>query len=308
MDSRRSQRSALVLFAALAAAASAAAPALASQQLPARNTQVLVRVPPAALKRVQVTGGHRFDGVVAPGEGGVTVNGRADWLAAGFPWITSLRTVTAIRRDPRAGMTIVELRGLGVPLIRLGFRGADTSLFGVVTAPPDSASEVSALGYSAVAAAQFTGPLANIPTEQKDRLLRFAHRTANGVGVGSETFKERFYFAVDLGVFDTVFNDQRWTEAQRVAYVVNNRLLSVLKDFATLPTAGDRIQGLKLQYQVSHRNPRSRAEPAVDKLEVYATLEDIKRFAAADITSQELFDRAVVLVDGNRIRVPLAGA
>jgi hypothetical protein len=63
-----------------------------------------------------------------------------------------------------------------------------------------------------------------------------------------------------------------------------------------------------LEFDIPHKSlVDASANPAILKLQVYAPSEQIRKFAEADITNQQFIDNCVVIADGNRIQVPLAG-
>jgi hypothetical protein len=99
----------------------------------------------------------------------------------------------------------------------------------------------------------------------------------------------------------------RQSEGQRIARTINGRMLRVLKAFATPVANIPKIDGLKLQYSIAHKNFIEDMEaPQVDKLEFYAAREFIRSFAEADMTSQQLADTSVIILNGNRISVQLS--
>jgi hypothetical protein len=67
------------------------------------------------------------------------------------------------------------------------------------------------------------------------------------------------------------------------------------------------LHGVKMTVEIDHADFLNKRESGgTDRIEIYAPLDLVRRFAADDITSQQLIDGCVVLVDGNRISVNLA--
>ena len=66
------------------------------------------------------------------------------------------------------------------------------------------------------------------------------------------------------------------------------------------------LKGIKVFAKIGYR---SFLEPSYstkyDELELYTPLEELRSFDDADITSQELIDKSIVLISGNRVRVSL---
>ena len=117
---------------------------------------------------------------------------------------------------------------------------------------------------------------------------------------------------LDLGSGSTVYNTIQMDESARVARTVNDRVLKVLKaSLAPLADLGESaVSGVRVDTKILSRNFVDRgAEPSIDAVQIYAPRELVRKFADADITSQQLIDGCVVLVNDNRVQVLLgAGA
>jgi len=266
--------------------------------------QIVLKLPSKYIDvtRSKWTGKSTFVVDVAPGgPTGVIVSGDPDWQVGGFPSLTQF-TVSKVKKDE------VELQTLSGLKIRLNFLGGSPeSMFGKVAAPLAGRDAYRREAYAALSTKFFTGPLAALSDAKKDLLLAFAHTTARGTTVGSETFKEKLYLVVNLGGTDVVYNELKLNQAARVAKVMNERLLTVLKAFAAPVADVTDIHGLKLEYSIAHRNFLSASSVSdYDKLEIYAPSDAIHKFSGADITSQQLVDGAVVIVNDNRVQVALA--
>jgi hypothetical protein len=237
---------------------------------------------------------------------GVAVNGDTAWQTAGFPSLVQMK-VTKLKTDS-TGLSEVELKSSKTSLkLKVMFKGNLNTGFPRVFASPSDADAYRDEAYKALAAKFFTGPLAQLPTDKQQRLVTFAHITAQGTTMGSETYKEKLYLVVDVGEDENVYNELRMNQTQRVARVLNDRLLLTLKAFAKLVEDAKDIQGLKLELEIPHRSFAKTAAAAVnDKVELYAPAEQIKKFADADTTSQQFIDGCVVIVNDNRVSVPLA--
>jgi hypothetical protein len=129
---------------------------------------------------------------------------------------------------------------------------------------------------------------------------------------------------IDLGSDINVYDDRQLNQGQRINHVMNDKLLTILRAFAEPVRKLTTIYGLKLDFGIPHKNFSEDSTgpdvldkrvfleesegPDVDKLEVYASAELIRHFAEADITSQQLLDGSVVIVNSNRIQVALSGS
>jgi hypothetical protein len=193
--------------------------------------------------------------------------------------------------------------------LKLLFVGDAQKLFPQVVARKDDADAYRKEAYAALGSKFFTGPLAALPEDKKTALLTFAHVAAQGTKMGSTTYKDHLYLVVDLGEDDTVYNELRLNQAQRLNRVMNDKLLMILKAFALPVRDVADIYGLKLEFAIPHKSfGETYATPETDKLEVYAPADLIRKFAEADITSQQLLDGSVVIVNSNRVQVALSGS
>jgi hypothetical protein len=93
---------------------------------------------------------------------------------------------------------------------------------------------------------------------------------------------------------------------QRVAKAPDSGLLVALKAFAGELSELELIQGVKLTLAIAHRSFAEHGPAQFDEVEVYAPAAEIRRFADADITSQGLLDKSVIIVNSNRTEVKLS--
>ena len=261
---------------------------------------------------MKITGGLRRNQYVAKiklTKDGVTVNDDANWRVAGFPPMSEHK-IDKISVDPQTGATVIRLTLADeYATYRMFFdKGKVNELLPMVVATKDEISAYREEVYVMLGKAFFDGtPLATLSDGQKRALCMYANVTANGTKIGCLTYKENLYLTVDIGRDSNVYNDLKLNQVQRVAKVLNERLLAVLKAF-TIPVKDEmNIYGLKLEMLIPHKNFLDENTAAfTDKLEIYAPIDLILKFAEADITSQEFIDGCVVIVESNRISVPLA--
>jgi hypothetical protein len=289
---------------------------LRAQAKPIKDQIVYLKVPHHALQsKTSVWSGTSLSGVIEPSGDGAVVNGEAGWRLAAFPPMTEYK-VKKVKAQARSGEmpsgpAEVEVESNTALNIKLTFpKGETAKLFPVIFAARDEIESYRTETYKLLASKFFDGtPLAGLTEPQKLALCTFANVTAKGTKMGSVKYKDNLYLLVDLGFDENIYNDLKLNQPQRVAHVLNERLLTVLKAFA-LPVADAKdVHGLKLEITIPHRSFLDKtAEPALDKLEIYAPTELIRQFADADITSQQFIDGCVVIVENNRIAVPLASS
>jgi hypothetical protein len=233
----------------------------------------------------------------------VSVSGKSAWQVAGFP---SSEIFNVEKISTKKGFTEVELRARFVWL-KLRFFDADLNgAFAAVTNsnPVDYLAE----SYSLLSREFFSGPLSTLSSDQQLGLIRYAHVDAEGAAIRSEVYKDNLYMVVDLGSDSSVYNDLKFTQASLIAHVLNEDLLKKLKGFASILKGAQGVFGVKLEYGISHKSFLDEAAKASEyKLQLYAPVSEITKFADADVTNQQFVDSCVVIVDGSRIQVPLSG-
>ena len=123
----------------------------------------------------------------------------------------------------------------------------------------------------------------------------------------AETFKEKRYFIAVFPPDATVLNELRLDQASRVAFLLNDRYLATLKALASPLKGLTGIDGAGLDFPIAHKSfLDDRAKPTVDRVQLYVPAETLRHFADADITSQQLVDGSVLLVNGTRVQLQLA--
>ncbi len=120
----------------------------------------------------------------------------------------------------------------------------------------------------------------------------------------TETFKGKTHFAVTLQPVAVVYNSNKLNSSARVAKVFNERIIERIRAFKG-PAQESGIDGLKFSAEVAYRNFVDEPTSHQDQLEIYLPLELIMKFTEADITTQQLVDGSVVLLNGNRIQILL---
>jgi hypothetical protein len=231
---------------------------------------------------------------------------RKDWREAGFPVLTS-HTVKGIKTVNQKSSKLIELTvGIAQGIDYRIFAPANQSfaITGIVF-PARLSDSMSMLAYRAIAPRVFKGPLEVFGEEDRLSLLKFAHVTAGGTDLGTETFKDVNYISVFLPEAEGTWNNLRVSRSERVGRLVEKQL-ALLKAFAKTVSKHEGFGGLKLEQGSRHGTAPDYADVRVDKVEVYIPLEAILKYAAADITSQQLLDGSYVLVDGDRVAIDLS--
>lgn len=233
---------------------------------------------------------------------------RADWRLAGFPSIRHyvVGNLKTVDRD-RAKFIEVTLKDpTPLDLRYRFFAPADQpEAIRAVLAPLRAADSALQTAYDSLGARFFTGPLAGFTPAERLLLLRFAHITANGTTLGSEAFKGVTYLTIALPGDGNTWNDLRVTRSQRIGRLIGDQL-ALLKAFAKIAVPHDSIGGLKLEEPSRHGSAPYYLDTTSEQVAAYFPVGAILKFANADITSQELVNQGIVLVDGNRVAVDLS--
>ncbi len=152
----------------------------------------------------------------------------------------------------------------------------------------------------------FVGPLGGLPFKLKLALLDFVHFKKEAITAG--TYKGKSYLSVDLGDTGDVYNSLRLDQSARVARVINETYLSLIKTFSSVAEQAG-IEGIKLTTVILHKSFLDQAAtPTRDHLEVYVPLDKAQQFGNAEITSQQLMDASVILLNDNRIQAVLTSS
>ena len=288
---------------------------------PVKGRVVTLKVPFSALESDGFLFGSRapiYAAAVAGTEAAVIIGGRDDWQTTGFPSLLHMRFEKVSRKREHVE---VELRSAIQPAVigAVKFRfPPNTTNLGpllahlVIAGPPTEEAAKAYLdsAYQSLARKFFDdGPLATLSLERKLALVRFAHLSASGTTMSSETYKGNTYLVVDLGRDTNVYNELRLNQSARLARVMNDKLLAILKAFAKPVEGAAEVYGLKLEYRIPHKSfLEEYALPDDDALNLYAPSELIRKFADADITNQEFVNGCVAIVNDNRVQVPLSAA
>ena len=228
-------------------------------------------------------------------------------MTAEFPTLLELQfEKTSTERE----YVEAELRNKGVA-IKLRFYADRSSVQAefdraVSTGDADSQDTGSRLAeiYGRMAANVFQEPLDLVPPDLQFALLEYAHRALGGANLGHATFRREDYLVVDLGRDSNIYNTLQLNQSQRVARILNERLLGPLKE-ASAALDGTSLAGVRLELVIPHRDFLSDSLADEDKLILYALASDAQAFADFEMTNQEFIDACVIIVNDNRIEVRL---
>jgi len=273
--------------------------------------------------------------IIEQSDSSLVVDGQPDWETAAFPSMLRLTLVYTKRTDDVEGLlesigqarhgekgekktaaakvTEVGLLAEGGKAILLHFRSTVTDVSAafrkiVIIGEPAGPEAVKYLHdvRSDRSARFFAGTLSKIDDERKLALLSVAEAFGDKTTMGSEAYKDKSFFVVNLGADGSVYNTNRMNQSDRVSKVINDKLLAVLKVvLKTLPeTPG--LYGVKVEVKILYRNfMDDSARVENDTLSIYAPLSSLRKFLDADITGQQLMDESVELVNENRVKVTL---
>ena len=233
---------------------------------------------------------------------------QAEWRTAGFPsvshfYVSNVKTVTRLAGQLR--FIEVTLKRPGLYDYRLFAPADQPQAIRPLLAPLAAADSVRRMAYDSLGARFFTGPLAGFSPSERSLLLTFAHITANGTRIASETFKGVTYLTITLPDDGNTWNNLRVTRSERIGRLIGNQL-ALLKTFALAAVRHDIIGGLKLTQPSTHGTAPNYLDTRSDRVEAYFPLDVLLKFAEADITSQQLVNQSIILVNGDRVEVDLS--
>jgi len=242
--------------------------------------------------------------------------GDEDWQTSGFPL---MREYTIHRTRTRRGTTEIELRGQDETL-KLYFPAGigDTAEALRPFALPGAPSSPAALAYLAEVDGKM-GPaffkdvrLPLTPLHQL-ALTRAARQSGHPTAFGRSEYKARVYLRVDVGALPSPYAVLLPNQLARVAKAVNDQLATLVKDFGRPLSGSSGVDGIQLVVRLvppvssAVVAPKRDSGPGSgDLVHWYVPLEVVARFAADEISSQQVVDQSVLIVNGNRVELSLA--
>ena len=239
---------------------------------------------------------------------GLIVGGIAQWRTAGWPLMRQL-TLEKVSRNNR--FTEIELRD---PLFNVKLR-FDSTVKDMNAAFREVAfigllSEFEASAYyqqevvAKILPLIFAGKLASITTKAKLRLLSEVRYIDSAIR--TEKYKGDTYLVLNAGGDVQIYNTIQMDQSARVAHALNQRVLSYMKRVAKIISFHSEVDGIKVEIDLPYKNfvTEYNNQPNYDHLEIYAPMDVIRQFADDELTNQEFVEESVLLVNGNRSRIP----
>jgi hypothetical protein len=240
--------------------------------------------------------------------GRIGPRGAPQWRTAGFPDLGRFE-VSKVRRSDH--YTEVELKS-EARVVKLRFLPSVRDVgaaFADVTAPgPPDGSEARAYLESLfplLTKVLLEGEVTHLPDTVQVGLVRAIHGSGGQARLATETYRDRSYLVVRLGSITPRAPLFLANPVARAAIVMNDQILAIAKRFWKPLGAGAGFDGLKIEADLPRARTAERVEEGSDRLEWYAPWPELSRFATDEITSAALLEKSVVLLEHNRVALPL---
>lgn len=276
------------------------------------SSWVVVKVPKKAIVFEKTTffiETNSYTVSVDQGPTGLTVGGFPDWQSKGW---ASQYYVKLIKAEKKSAYFQVELEFENGNHIKLRFAPSVTDindamdkLVFVGTLDQFKASdyyrkELTGIFFPKI----FTGPLAGIAFDKQLKMVEAMGYDPEAIG--NETYKGKYYLTLRMPEDDIVYNSNQVNQPGRVARVLQRGLLTLLKGLQQMYLADvTGIEGIKVEFTISYRNFGTDERYTNETMVLYATAEQLTKFAENEITNQQLVDNSTILVNGDRIAVSL---
>jgi hypothetical protein len=244
---------------------------------------------------------------VTGGSGKIAVNGKSDWQNEGWPLMLTLKVQKLSQSKTGIELEAQVPDSFPSKAFVLRFDAAPANVDAVVFCGTAEDFEKSDY-YSKDVADRFSRRLSEklqLPELTRDQTIAFAKLADYQVdSISVSEYKGQRYATFGLDSSHE-YNSIQLGQAARAARVIQDSFLIELKlgyyglkDVRTL-------NGIRIDMDIPYRDFVSEYVSHHDSLTLYAAFEDIKKFAEADITSQELMDRSTILINSNRVKVSL---
>jgi hypothetical protein len=242
-------------------------------------------------------------------EGGrISPWGAPQWRTAGFPDLGRFE-VSKVRSSKRD--TEVELKG-ETRVVKLRFLPSVRDVgaaFAEVTAPgaPDGTEARTYLEsvFPLLAKLLLEGDVTHLPDVVQVGLVRAIHDSGGQARLGTETYRDSPYLVVRMGRITPRTRLFLSNPVARAAIVMNDQLVAVAKGFWKPLGKSAGFGGLKIEADLPRPGTAEPDKEDTDRVEWYAPWPELSRFAADEITSAALLEKSVVLLDHNRVALPL---
>lgn len=242
-------------------------------------------------------------------EGGrVSPRGAAQWPTGGFPDLGRFE-VSKVRNTK--SYTEVDLKG-ETRVVKLRFLPTVRDVgaaFAEVTAPggPDGSQARAYLEsiFPLLTKVLLEGDVTHLPDVVQVGLVRAIHDSGGQARLGTETYRDGSYLVVRMGRITPRTRVFLSNPVARAAIVMNDQLLAVAKRFWKPLGKGAGFDGLKIEADLPRPVTVEPDKEETDGVEWYAPWPELSRFAVDEITSAALLEKSVVLLDHNRVALPL---
>jgi len=240
--------------------------------------------------------------------GRICPRGAPQWRTAGFPDLGRFE-VSKVRSSER--YTEVDLKS-ETRVVKLRFlptvRDVSAAFADVTAAGRPDGSEARAYLESVfplLAKVLLEGDITHLPDNVQVGLVRAIHESGGQARLGTETYRDGSYLVVRMGRMTPRTPLFLANPVARAAIVMNDQLLAVAKRFWKPLGKGAGFDGLKIDADLPRARAAERDEEGTDRLEWYAPWPELSRFAVDEITSAVLLEKSVVLLEHNRVALPL---
>ena len=240
--------------------------------------------------------------------GRICPRGAPEWRATGFPDLGRFE-VSKVRTSER--YTEVELKA-ETRVVKLRFQPSVRDVgaaFADVTAPgrPDGSEARAYLDgvFPLLTKVLLEGDITRLPDTVQVGLVRAIYESGEKARLGTETYREGFHLVVRMGRITPRTPLFLANPVARAAIVMNDQILAVAKRFWKPLGAGARFDGIKIEADLPRARTAEQDEKRTDRFEWYAPWPELSRFAADEITSAALLEKSVVLLEHNRVALPL---
>jgi hypothetical protein len=240
--------------------------------------------------------------------GRICPRGAPQWRTAGFPDLGRFE-VSRVRSSKRD--TEVELKS-EARVVKLRFPSSVRDVgaaFAEVTAPggPDGTQAQAYLEsvFPLLAKVLLEGDITHLPDAVQMGLVRAIHQSGGQARLGTETYHDGSYLVVRMGRIAPRTRVFLSNPVARAAIVMNDQLLAVAKSFWKPLGKGAGFDGLKVEADLPRPGTAEADKEDTDRVEWYTPWPELSRFAVDEITSAALLDKSVVLLDHNRVALPL---
>jgi hypothetical protein len=281
----------------------------AAQCLPKKGDKITLKIPSVVFGVGKVSrwnGKTSLKADVTGGTGKLAVNGKSDWQNAGWPLMLTLKVqkVSQGKNGTELEAQVPDQYPAKAFALRFDASATVDAVVFCGTAEEFEKSDY----YAKEVADRFSRLLSEklqLPQLTRDQTIAFARLADYQIDSISVTeYKGQRYATISLDSSHE-YNSIQLGQAARAARVIQDSFLIELKlayyGLKDVPS----LNGIRIDMEIPYRDFVSEYVSHHDSLTLYSAFEDLKKFADADITSQELIDRSTVLINSNRVKVSL---